>query len=75
MIRVQYSSHAHACLHFLCMLWGHAYSVTKKYLMDKELLVDLHRAGSQFWNTTRNLKNIFCLGAKHTVHDGKSTRF
>lgn len=49
--------------------------IRAKYLRSKDLLVDHHNPGSQFWNAIQKLKPLFCLGAKHRVHNGSSTRF
>jgi hypothetical protein len=46
-----------------------------KYLRDKDLMLDVHRPGSQFWNSIQKLKHLFRLGAKHRVFDGKATSF
>jgi hypothetical protein len=46
-----------------------------KYLCQKDLLVDSHQLGSQFWNAIQKIKGVFTLGAKHTVRDGRFTRF
>jgi hypothetical protein len=45
-----------------------------KYLRSKDLLVDSHRNGSQFWNAIQKVKVVFCLGVKHQVRNGSSTR-
>lgn len=45
------------------------------YLRSKDLLVDHHNPGSQFWNAIRKLKPLFCLGAKHRVNNVASTSF
>ncbi|XP_071679612.1 uncharacterized mitochondrial protein AtMg00310-like [Lolium perenne] len=46
-----------------------------KYLRSKDLLVDSHRPGSQFWNSIQKVKSAFSQGAKHQVRNGESTRF
>ena len=46
-----------------------------KYLQGKDLLVDNHTQGSQFWKALQKAKEAFCLGAKHLVGNGTSTRF
>jgi hypothetical protein len=38
-------------------------------------MLDTHRPGSQFWNFIQKLKYLLCLGAKHSVLDGKATSF
>jgi hypothetical protein len=49
--------------------------VRAKYLATKDLLVDKHPSGSQFWNSIQKIKEVFSLGAKHRVENGTSTRF
>ena len=44
-----------------------------KYLLDKDLLVDNHPQGSQFWRSLQKVKEVFCLGAKPQVGNGTST--
>jgi hypothetical protein len=51
-------------------LWAEI--LRNKYLRDKDLMLDAHRPGSQFWNSIQNLQHLFRLGAKHTVHNGKT---
>ena len=46
-----------------------------KYLRHKDLLVDSHGLGSQFWNAIQKFKSLLSLGAKHEIRDGSSTRF
>ena len=46
-----------------------------KYLRDKDLLVDNHPQGSQFWKAIQKVKEVFRLGAKHQDGDGTSNRF
>jgi hypothetical protein len=46
-----------------------------KYLVDKDLLSDKHRPGSQFWNDIQKIKHVFCMGDRHVVHNGRATRF
>jgi hypothetical protein len=43
-----------------------------KYLKSKDLLVDYHRNGSHFWNAIQKERVVFCLGAKHDVHNNTS---
>ena len=38
-----------------------------KYLRGKDLLVDNHTQGSQFWKALQKAKEAFRLGAKHLV--------
>ena len=45
-----------------------------KYLRDKDLLVESHPYGSQFWKSIQKVKDVFRLGAKHTIGNGHSTR-
>ena len=44
-----------------------------KYLRTKDLLVDNHTHGSQFWKAIQKVKKVFRLGAKHLVGNGAST--
>ncbi|XP_051229743.1 uncharacterized protein [Lolium perenne] len=46
-----------------------------KYLRSKDLLVDSHRPGSQFWNSIQKVKSMFSQGVKHQVRNGESTHF
>ena len=46
-----------------------------KYLRHRDLLVDSHAPGSQFWNSLQKVKDLIRLGAKHHIRDGRSTRF
>jgi hypothetical protein len=46
-----------------------------KYLNGRDIWVDSHPRGSQFWNTLQKIKRVLCLGAKHHVVSGTSTRF
>ncbi|KAK1614885.1 hypothetical protein QYE76_020402 [Lolium multiflorum] len=46
-----------------------------KYLNGRDIWVDSHPRGSQFWNTLQKIKRVLCLGTKHQVVSGTSTRF
>jgi hypothetical protein len=46
-------------------LWAEIFR--NKYLRSKDLLVDSHQAGSQFWNAIQKIKSVFRLGARHQV--------
>jgi hypothetical protein len=39
----------------------------ENYLRQKDLLEDSHQPGSQFWNSIQKIKEVFSLGAKHSV--------
>ena len=45
-----------------------------KYLRGKDLLVDGHTYGSQFWKAIQKVKDGFRLGAKHLLGNGTSIR-
>jgi hypothetical protein len=47
----------------------------EEVIRDKDLMLDAHRPGSQFWNSIQKLKHLFRLGARHTMHNGKMTSF
>ena len=49
--------------------------IRSKCLRTKDLLVDSHGLGSQFWNGLQKAKDLLCLGARHDIRDGRSTRF
>jgi hypothetical protein len=54
-------------------LWAEI--LRNKYLRSRDLLVDSHQSGSQFWNAIQKIKSVFRLGARHQVHSGSSTLF
>ncbi|XP_071677232.1 uncharacterized protein [Lolium perenne] len=54
-------------------LWAEI--LRNKYLRSRDLLVDSHHSGSQFWNAIQKIKSVFRLGARHKVRSGSSTLF
>jgi mannosylglycoprotein endo-beta-mannosidase len=54
-------------------LWAEI--LRNKYLRSRDLLVDSHQSGSQFWNAIQKIKSVFRLGARHQVRSGSSTLF
>jgi hypothetical protein len=54
-------------------LWAEI--IRNKYLRTKDLFVDAHHSGSQFWNGIEKIKSVFRLGARHQVQSGSYTLF